>query len=358
MILNKEELKEKFEAQYKRGQEGLNVGLPMPFTLLSEEVCGIQQGRYDLWAGATGDGKSTITQECYISYPIQYCEKNKSTVPYKYHCEYFNLEIKDINVVAKLLANWIFKESAGTIKLSVNKIFQKGSNKITTEEKDWIKKSYSYYDFLGEHVNFIAGDNISEAYIYKRLMECARAFGTMKKENGKDLLYTYKPKDPNQYVVFIFDNVNNLNDKRLIDSVSSMFVKFRNACDFSFVVVQQYNRDQQNSNREFMEPQLADLKETGQPGQDSDVAFLSYNPKRLGQDAYEGYNLLEGYKGSKKALGDFLRFLKIAKNRDGKDGIYLPFALNGAMGIVKEMPAPNNWNNNLNNIKDYYYKYF
>ncbi len=359
MILDKKILKDKFEAQYQRGEAGLNVGLPMPFTTLSNEVCGIQQGRYDLISGAEGSGKSTLVQECYLSYPLQYCEKMKDEIPFKYHGEYFNLEITDIDVVAKLLANWIFKETKGEIKLSVNKIFQKGSNRITKEEKDWIKKSYTYLDFLNDHCNFIAGENITTGYVYKRLSECARSFGTMDKDaEGKDLLHTWKAKDPNQFVVFIFDNVNNMNDKKLIDSISSMFVKFRNACNFTFVPVQQYNRSQQDSQRDFMEPQMADLKETGQTGSDCNCAFLTYTPSRFGLDEYEGYRLNEGYMGGKSKLGDFFRMVKLAKNRDGKDNIYLPYAFNGASGIIKEMPLPKKWNANENNCKQYYFKHF
>lgn len=305
-------------------------------------------------------GKSSLAQECYISYPIQFCQNN--TTQFKYHAEYFNLEIKDVDVIAKLRANWIFKESKGKVKLSVNKIFQKGNNfgKLTTEQRDWITKSETYSDFLYEHCNFIAGENITNKFVFKRLMECAKRFGTMDKtKEGMEILHTYKPHDPNQFVTFIFDNVNNLNDKKLIDELSGIFVKFRNACGFTFVIVQQYNRSLESMDRrDFMEPQLADLKESGRTADDCDTAFLTFVPARYGLDDYEGFRLNEGHNGSEHSLGDFFRMIKIAKNRDGKDNIYLPYGFSGAVGFVKEMPTSGKWNLNTNGVKDEYYKLF
>lgn len=54
MILDKNKLKEKFDEYFKKGEAGLNIGLPLPFSTLSEEVCGIQQGSYIIIAGSTG----------------------------------------------------------------------------------------------------------------------------------------------------------------------------------------------------------------------------------------------------------------------------------------------------------------
>jgi hypothetical protein len=358
-MLSAKDLKEKFDIEFARGKSGLNAGLPMPFSLLSSEVCGIQQGRYDLWMGSIGSGKSTVVQEGYISYPIQYCEKYKDSIPFTYEVDYFNLEIPDVNVMAKLLANWIYKESKGAVKVSVNRIFQKGTNRLTADEVEWITKSYKYLDFLLQHCNFITGEGISEKYVYKRLIELAKKHGTMEvNAQGAELLYTYKPKDPNKFIMIVFDNVNNLNSKELIDKCSSIFVKFRNNCKFSFSIVQQYNRNQEANDREFMEPQIGDGKDSGLPGQDCDTAFLTYIPARFGLTEYKQYMLNQGYNGSKKKLGDFFRMVKLAKNRDGQDNIYLPYAFNGAAGIVKELVSPLDWKENKNRCKDYYFQHF
>lgn len=358
-------LKEKFDKEYQRGEDGLNVGLPFPLTQLSDSLCNLQQGTYYLIAGAQGTGKSTLANECFISYPIQYLDVKKDS-PFKVHIEYFNLEIKDVDVLAKFKCNWIFRQTKGKIMLSLNKVFQKGNFRLNQEERDWIKKSDEYIEYLLDSCNFVAGERISKNFVYKKLWECATKFGTMEPYlDGNNnpvpnryYLHTYKPKDPNQFVIFLFDNLNNLSNKADIDEISQYFVDFRNACNFTFCVVQQYNRGQESMDRrDFMIPQLSDLMESSKPSADCNVALLTYAPARFKLMEYEGYNLMEKA-SEKQTLGSFLRFLRVAKNRDGRDDIYVPYMFSGARGFVKEMPEPVTWFKNENNLKQTYYNLF
>lgn len=350
----------KFWRTFNKGVAGLNKGIPLPLVNLSKYISNIQQGTILLVGGAEGSGKSTLANECFMNYPLQWLKLNPDRKE-KIHVEYFNLEIQDEDVEAKLRANWIFRQSKATVKLYIDKIFQKGDNVLTEEEIEWIKKSDEYIEFMSENVNFTAGEEISVGYFYKVLWECAKKYGTMDEdpENpGKYLLHTYVPKDENQYVIFLFDNVNNLNDKKLIDLLSGYCVKFRKACNFTFVLIQQYNRDQQSSQRTFMEPQNADLKESGRTADDSSIVFLTYTPGRFGLSSYQGYDLEEklGTKGVR--LKDVLRFLKISKNRNGADNVYIPYMFNGAQGYVKEMPSPDKWKKNEGGIKDEFIRLF
>ncbi|HEY8361773.1 MAG TPA: hypothetical protein VIK77_02670 [Tissierellaceae bacterium] len=349
-------IKKKFWHQVDNGLKGLNRGIPIPLEKLSNFMSNIQQGTYYLLSGSTGSGKSTIANECFMNYPLQWLQLNPDRQE-KYHIEYFNLEIQDVDVSAKLRANWIFRQTKAKLKLHVDKIFQKGNYFLTREEIEWLKKSDDFMDFMEDNVNFIAGEEVSIAFVYKRLWECAKKFGRMEVgADGKPQLHTFEQIDPNQYVVFLFDNVNNLNDKALIDTLSSYFVKFRKSCNFSFVVIQQYNRAQEGEKRTFMEPQLSDLKETSRTADDCNIALLTYTPGRLGLTEYQGYNLEEPFGNYK--LGDLIRFLKIAKNRNGRDNVYVPYLFNGAYGYVKEMPHPDVWRRNENNVKEQFIKLF
>jgi hypothetical protein len=345
-------LKEKFKAQYEKGLKLQNVGIPFPLTQLSSIVCNLQQSTYYVFGGGQGTGKSTLVNECFINYPLQWLQKNPDS-PFKYHGEYFNLEISEVDVIAKFKANWIFRESQGAVKLSVNQIFQKGDFRLTVAEQKWIEKSEDYIDYLLDNVTFITGERVGSKYVYKRLWACAEKYGTMDRSpEGHYMLHTYKPKDPNQFVVVIFDNFNNLPDKEEIDKISQYFVDFRNACGFTFAAVQQYNRLTEGMDRrEFMIPQLSDLMGTSKPGFDCNIALLTYAPARYMLPEYEGYNLKEPF-GDKTTLGTYLKFARLAKSRDGRDDVYVPYMFSGARGYVKEMPEPANWNANLNKIKD------
>jgi len=348
------DIKEKFKSQYKRGLEGLNKGIPIPLTKLSEYICNIQQGTITLVGGSTGSGKSTLINEVAISAPLQFLEDNPDR-PEKYHCEYFNLEIQDVDVLAKFKANYIFKESQYQIKLSPTKIFQKGDFILTDVEKDWIDRSDRYIDKLMDNVDFVAGENVSPEFFYKKLWECAKKYGTMECDaDGKPLLHTWKAIDPNQYVVFIFDNLNNLNDKSKIDTLSSMCVTFRKLCNFTFFLIQQYNRSQETNFNHggFQEPVLSDLKESGRTSDDADTVILTYSPARFGITEYLDYQLEELLGNNGQNLGDILRFAKIAKNRNGQDNKYIPYAFSGARGIIKELPSPFQFSTNHQGCKE------
>lgn len=352
----KERYKEKFDREFKRGLEGKNVGILLPLSRLSDTICNLQQGTYTLVGGGTGTGKSTLINECYINHPIQFVKRNPH-LNLKVKICYFNLEMSSINVIAKFRANWIFRETKAKIKLSINHIFQRGGFKLTEEEKQWVTKSQEYQDSLLDDVEFIAGEKVGSGFVYKKLWEYAKEYGIMEKKDGKDLLYTWRPKDENQYIIFVFDNLNNLPSKEEIDNISQYFVDFRNSCNFSFTVVQQYNRANEGMDRrEFMIPQLSDLMTSSKPGHDCNIALLTYSPARYMLNDYEGYNMLEQF-GTEK-LGEKLRFLRLSKSRDGRDNVYIPYMFDGARGYVKEMPLPNIWNKNENNIKQQYENLF
>lgn len=60
-------LDENLEQMVEDANSGSNVGLPINSPILNEEICGLREGEVILVAGLSGTGKSTFTQEVYLS---------------------------------------------------------------------------------------------------------------------------------------------------------------------------------------------------------------------------------------------------------------------------------------------------
>jgi hypothetical protein len=343
-------IKKAFADEIARGEQGLNLGLPMGFKRLSEYVCNVQKARYDLWGGGTGTGKSAIVMNAYVVNPINYLlSTNNTEISYK--VKLFNMELPTNSVIAKLLANYIWVKSNRKILFSVNKIFSR-SVIISKEEKQLIKDAYAYIDRLLEYVDIYEG-NVSANYIYKVLIQEALSSGTSFTRPEETLadgtiieaikpedLIDYKPNKPDSYVIPIIDHIGllklnkeDVNLKGAIDRLSSTLIKFRNRCKFSPVVVSQFNRSIEGMDRKkHVDPQLSDFKETGNPAQDADTVFSCFYPKRHRLEEHNGYSMSK--------YGNFYRGLTVLKNRDGRDNLDLPVGFIGAIGHVKELPLP------------------
>lgn len=60
-------LDENLEAMVEESNKGINMGLPINSPILNHEICGLREGEVILVAGLSGTGKSTLTQEIYLS---------------------------------------------------------------------------------------------------------------------------------------------------------------------------------------------------------------------------------------------------------------------------------------------------
>jgi len=343
-------VKQSYLDEISRGVSGRNIGLPMGFERLSQYVCNLQRGRYDLWGGGTGTGKSAIIQMCYMTNPIRYLLQHPE-LNIRFKVKYFNMEMPTKNIIAKLHANYIFKKFGH--RYSVNKIFSKGVI-LTADEQTILKDSMHFVEKLLQFVEFYESGDITPNYVFKVLMDEARNSGefttkisvptqdggTEVKEIPESELFEYKPNHPDSYTVVIFDHLGlirpNKDDsgiKSAVDRLSSMLVRFRNSCEFSPVAVSQFNRSIEGMDRKQQkhpDPQLSDFKDTGNPAQDCDTAITLFSPERHRLETHRGY-FMDDWQGS-------YRGLSVLKNRDGRDNLDIGLGFIGSIGEVFELP--------------------
>lgn len=331
-----ERLKQNFQEEIERGKLGLNEGLPMGFNRLTSAICNVQRGRYDLWGGGTGTGKSSAVLDAYVINPIHYLMENPDS-PYKLTVKYYNLEMPTLAIMAKLIARKIFEDTGGRITLSVNKIYGRGNYRMTQEEEILVQEAHGYFYKLLEYVDFVEG-NLSPKFIYKDLMDLARSKGVFEEESA---FHSYRPHNPNEIIVVIIDHIGLIspnrehegNKKKAIDDLSEMLIKFRNHCKFSPVLISQFNRSIEGMDRKansHPDPQLSDFKDTGNPSQDADTVISLFNPLRHRLTEHNGYDM--------EVYGRFYRGLSVLKNRDGVDNVDIAMGFIGAIGKMKELP--------------------
>jgi hypothetical protein len=165
------------------------------------------------------------------------------------------------------------------------------------------------------------------------MKEYSEQHGTWKKDGPRQ---TYTPNDPYVYHMIIIDHiglVSSQNKKKAIDEISQYCVWFRNKCHFSPVIVSQYNRVLQSSDRaklNLLEPRLSDFKETGNTQEDADTVIALFNPYRYKIPDYYGYDI--------KTLKNRIRTAHILKNRDGDEGKVVPLNFFGEIGYFREFP--------------------
>ena len=331
-------IKDNFWKEVERGKQGLNEGLPMGFDRLTKVICNVQRGRYDLWGGGTGTGKSSAVLDAYVINPIEYILANPNN-RLKIRIKYYNLEMATMPLMAKLMARRVFEQSKGKYLLSVNKIFGRGNYRLSAEEDRLLGEAQDYFDKLTDYVEFVDG-SVSPLFVYKDLLALANEVGKVTKKD--DGYWSFRAYDPNLIVVVVIDHIGLItpnkdhmgNKKRAIDDLSEMLIKFRNRCGFSPVVVSQFNRSIEGMDRKsnaHPDPQLSDFKDSGNPAQDADTVISLFNPIRHRLNNHNGYDM--------NNYGSFYRGISVLKNRDGMDNVDIAMGFIGAIGKMKELPT-------------------
>jgi hypothetical protein len=119
----------------------------------------------------------------------------------------------------------------------------------------------------------------------------------------------------------------------VIDNISKVFVKYRNTCGFSFVALNQFNRDIQSSDRKKLgaiEPQLADFKDTSGSQEDADMVMALAYPWRYSYTTYKDFDI--------STLKDYFRCLHVLKNRNGDANKHIGLNFFGNLGLFLELP--------------------
>jgi len=349
---------QKVKENIRLGKEGYFRGIPMGLPKLSDQLCNIQKGRYDLVGGAPGTGKSAFVDLAYVMSPLNQIVKPQvdfdtgEIIPPFYDLEivYFSLEIAPERKVAKLIASAIYEEKK--IFSSYNEIYSMGNKNINPQIEKYIDEYEDYFDSLINKRLFFH-TSASPDYMYKVLMDYYEARGKLtwknsgqKDENGDDtkVLEKYVPNNPKLITIVVIDHLGLLTgnkgdkgQKSIIDRASRMLVFFRNNFGLSPVVISQFNRSIEGMDRrreDALEPLLSDFKESGNTQEDADSVIALFYPFKYSMEDHHGYPIL-----GPRGIESNYRSAHILKNRDGGDNLMVPLFFEGGTGFFKELPT-------------------
>mgnify|MGYP001614483185 CR=1 FL=1 len=317
------------------GLKGLNKGIPTNLPIINKDLCGITKGTYTLIGAELGCGKSTFVIETYLTSCYEYMRNIGKTNKLK--IIFFTLEMKKSILLIKLLCRKIYLDHG--ISIDLNTMLSRGDKSPDQQIVDLSNTYREYFDNLDSSIQFI-DTNMTGAELTYKLFEISKEFG---KWENDDVNSTFVPNDREQCILVIVDHLglikcNKYGDKKgTIDMVSEYAVRLRNKCNFSFVFISQFNREQSGRERSSgvkYGPQLSDFKDTGNTQEDADVVLGLYNPARYKIKEFLGYNI--------ELFGNKFRSLHILKNRYGWDSISAGLMYYGKEGHYKQLPEPQN----------------
>ena len=228
--------------------------IPFTFNRFSNDLPGIERGKFYLTSGNTKSGKTQITNFMFLYTPLLYAYKNPDKVRVKIF--YFPLEETPEAISLRFMSYLLFTLSGK--RVAPIDLKSTNSNKVLPEEILELLDSEEYQNilkFYEENVIFLNERNPTG--IFKTMLKYAESTGTIhkktvnitNKETGlveqREVFDYYEPNDSNEYVICLTDHVSLLENERGFD-LRQTIIKFseymmiiRNKYHYIPVVVQQ-----------------------------------------------------------------------------------------------------------------------
>lgn len=312
-----------------RGRLGKNIGLSTGLSKLDSIISGIQRGIYQIIAGGTGSGKTTLALYSYIYRPIMDNLHNDN-----YKVIYMSLEMTSETLLAKLMSLYLYETYS--VDISYDKILSR-SVILSDSEYELVCNARNWLELVEKHL-IIYDKSLTAKGLYAFLKKYARFNGEfVETATGDD----YTPHVQGQYVTVIIDHIGLIHrsdgqsSKDAIDLTSKYLIYFRNKCGYSAVVLMQTNRQANSMDRRlngYEEFEIQDLQGSSQPAQDAEVILALFNPYREKMSVYRDYKI--------KLIRDCFRSLLVLKNRYGEADKMVPLNFFGSIGYYKELPKP------------------
>lgn len=300
---------------------------------------GVQKGRYYLIGAESGAGKTTFADFAFILELYSYCKEHgkRLIIPY------FSFEIAKINKRAKVAAFFVYKKRG--IRISSSKILgEDPDDKLTVEELRLIESVSEDVDQFFRDIIFM-DEPLNPTGIYKFLFNLMEENGDFQYEEYtvnnevKRKIVGYIGND-DVIIMTMIDHIalahleRGYELKENIDKISEYMVYFRNRCDMSCIIVQQFNTELSSTYRKqqseySISPQRLDFGDSKYTYRDADVVLGLVDPALYDVEKVSYYNTAD--------YNDKLRILYIIKNRYGSANIRIPMLIDPVVGLFYEL---------------------
>jgi len=339
-------------ARIRQGLQGHNKGVNFGLNKVSRFIPNIQPKRITTICAGSGVGKTTLAIYMYIFSPYEAYIRDSTT---DYKCIFYTLEIDMVSVIAKLISMKLYADYR--ILISPDIMFSSTPGQTLPSNILALIESYAeYFERLEEIIEFI-DEPTNPTGISKRAEEFALESGrkVYYKRDGSECehddplkyRWLYVPNNPRQVRQLIIDHSGCLkkeqearSNKEKIDLMCEKMVYSRNKLMLSWCVLSQLNRSLEGAERqmhtshkknyELLVPGPADLKDTGNLFESSDVVIYGFNPFDYGIPEFAGYKIAE--------MKDRFRIIGIMKNRYGRANIMTGYGYIGEASFFVEIP--------------------
>lgn len=374
-----------FVEEFKKGKSGKNKGLPLGNGLskITRAINGIQRGMMYAIASSPKVGKSTFVNYGFVIQPYLYAKEKNIDIKwiyFSYEMDRVSMEfdfasyflLHDFNITEVKLPDGISFQGKNIIPISSS--YLKGQiqddfgNTIIVNEniedklkiiyKERIIPIFGEYDSEGRLLKRGVIDFYEQKEnptgIYKKLFDFAKERGQFITEKyiGKDgieyiKIISYKPNNPEEYVIIIFDTIRKLNRERNftlkenVDKMISYSVEIRNLCKYTFIPIIHLNRSMTDINRmkymgDLLFPGPEDVKDTGNISEECNHLFTMFNPndERYNLDVHFGLKIRDS-KGNE--LYPNMRTIHLVESRHSEYPQHFRVEMDGKQKNFKEL---------------------
>lgn len=329
------------------GLKGKNIGVPFSrCPRLSSHISGTRKSCYYLYGAETGIGKTKFAREIHMYNVYDYYKQINDVKKFDIRFLDFSLEITaDENTINAIIRRIYLK--TGKV-LPFTKVMGWEDTKCTPAEIQMMENFKPYFKDLEEKMVVIE-DGITPTRYHDILLTHFRRVGSFEGDDGKIMavsrLGKYTLNNPQLMTITLFDTIN-LSDnesgqtnKQSIDRISRITVEFRNKCAGTHIIVQQFNADNSEIQRQrhgVKSPQLRDFEDSKRTTKDANVVIGLWSPARcfektvkVGSCVYDITQLKTWYVSA-----------HLLKNRNGPPNKVVPLRFLGATSMFEELPMP------------------
>ena len=328
-----------FIESIERGMQGGNEGRPHGLGRANRALYGVQRGTYYLIGAESGCGKATFADYCFVLSPyFEVIAKNREP---KIKWIYYSLEISK----QEKMYTWMsyLLDMYYNIQVDRNTIKGVTRSKLSEETFKLVMGLYPVMEKMFDYIDF-KDDWASSDTIYSDLMKYAENNG--KFTRMENMITGYEPNDDSLFTIIVVDHLALITEKpgqtlkKAMDTTSLHMRYFRNRCNFTPVMIQQFNSemgsiDRQKYKASALAPKREDFGDSRYTYRDADVVIGGIKPFDYDIPEYKGYRIF----GS-KALQDSVTFWHVIKNRYVGSRAIIPLQ-RGTVPKFRELPPPN-----------------
>ncbi len=327
-----------------RGIRGINQGFDNGLGRAGEFLYGVQPGTNTLIGADSGVGKTTFCDEHYVIYPWLSSKLLTSTKKIKYI--YFSWEISKPR--KKLRFATRFMASQFGVRLPVAYILGKGKYRCSQEHWELCKVIEPQVEEIFDDIEMI-DEPCNSKTVLRMLTKVAETYGTFIKKTTIDKdgehhqeIIGYIPHDPDLLIEVIFDHIGLADPdlgsdlKRTMDNISKTGVYFRNRCNWSFAIIQQFNNNLQSTDRRKLDksniiPVRGDFGDSTYTFRDADVVWGLVSPAQFSFNEFQNYDVSK--------LGPSYIHGFLMKNRDGPPNMSYPLFMDAIAHHFEVLPT-------------------